>query len=228
MGSRKRIEGNRYGRLIVTEYRGLDVSRKRSLYLCVCDCGNEVVTRSESLRKGLTKSCGCFNLEVQKAFQKENTIHGLSKSRILSIWTHMRARCLNPNETGYSNYGGRGISICERWMDFNNFVSDMQGNYFKHEKTHGTRDTLLDRIDNDGNYEPNNCRWATQKIQSNNTRKQKEFVATNVYTGELHFHNSQTLIAEKLGICSSHINQVLKGKRKTVSGYKFQYMEESV
>lgn len=127
---------------------------------CVCRCGNVKTVRKYSLRNGNIKSCGCFHKEIVSLVR---TTHGMSNTKTYSSWYSMIQRCTNKNNINYAKYGGRGISVCKEWMEsFVNFVSDM-----------GSRPTgkTIDRVDVNGNYEPSNCRWATQAEQNKNKRK---------------------------------------------------------
>lgn len=147
--------GQRYGRLLVTE-RASNKSETdtNARWKCLCDCGRETVQYGQDLKKGKVISCGCWNEE--KRFK-----HGLANTPVHRVWIGMRSRCNNPQSREYVNYGGRGIKVCERWDSFENFVADM-----------GVRPEgySIDRINNDGNYEPSNCRWATTTQQLNNRR----------------------------------------------------------
>lgn len=145
--------GDRFGLLTVTG-RSTIVNRKTKFWECRCDCGNVRWIKKHQLRNGQVKSCGCLRA---KRFLK----HGHARTTEHMIWRHMKHRCSNPHATGYHRYRGRGISVCERWRkSFEDFYADM-----------GPRPSpghTLDRINNDGNYEPSNCRWATKLEQSKN------------------------------------------------------------
>lgn len=153
--------GNKYNRLTVI---GEVEKQSRKRYLkCVCDCGQQTVVRSDKLKSGHTKSCGCLQRErVRDALSKTKT-HGMTNSSEYYIWCGMKSRCFNENNKRYKNYGGRGITVCDRWRDsFENFYEDM-----------GPRPSSIhqiDRINNDGNYEPGNCKWRTPSENCLNRR----------------------------------------------------------
>lgn len=151
------LTGQRFGRLLVI---GLESRNKhRSHWKCQCDCGNEKIAEMGQLHNGHTKSCGCLRKEL-------NTVHGKFNCSEYRSWQAMKSRCENKNTTRYVDYGGRGIKVCERWSkSFENFYIDM-GN--KPSKKHS-----IDRKNNDGNYEPDNCRWATIPEQQRNKRIRK-------------------------------------------------------
>lgn len=129
----------------------------KSYWICTCDCGTVCSIRIDSVKNGHTKSCGCFKKE-----RDSQTKHGKVYTRMYTIWTGMIQRCSNSRSTGYHKYGGRGITVCERWLKFENFYKDM-GDPPKKEYS-------LDRLDNNGNYTPENCRWSSPMEQAQNTR----------------------------------------------------------
>lgn len=161
------LTGQKFERLTVVK-RAKGYIGKGSYWHCKCDCGNEIIVRAQSLKDGQTKSCGCLNKELAiKRFTKHGHAQTEKQHPLYKAWVNMKTRCINPNSTGYEDYGGRGIRICQRWMDsFENFLEDMGE---KPSPMH-----TLDRIDVNGDYCPGNCRWATQTTQSRNQRISKK------------------------------------------------------
>lgn len=159
-GCEKRLQydllGEKFGKLSVIENIGLSKHREM-LWKCKCDCGNETIVNSYSLRKGSTKSCGCL------CFEKRGRELKLKHWKVISMArSNMLTRCYNEKYSLYHRYGGRGITVFEEWInDSTAFYNWSINNGFSENLT-------LDRIDNDGNYEPNNCRWVTMQVQSNN------------------------------------------------------------
>ena len=134
-------------------------------------CGKEFITKTKYIKSGHTKSCGCQNIIGTKT-------HGLKKHPLYNTWIHMRGRCYNIKDKDYRNYGGRGIQICNRWLDINNFIEDMYPSYKK--------GLSLDRVDVNGNYEIDNCRWTTQYVQTQNSRDIKSN-NTSGYRGVVYY-----------------------------------------
>ena len=170
--------GMKFGRATIIghdrdEYNGKWVRR---FMKCKCDCGNEFVTDLQLLISGITQSCGCYHTDVI-------TKHGLYKHRLYRILDGMKKRCYNPNKDNYALYGGRGIEICDEWMDPENGVK----NFYDWAIANGYDDDLtIDRIDNDGNYEPDNCRWVDNATQMRNFSK-------NVYLSFIDRHNGKVV-----------------------------------
>lgn len=151
------LAGQRFGRLVAIRLgEHIYVSgHKRRMWECLCDCGNTVTVISLNLMSGASKSCGCLRID-------RITNHGKTSSPEYKSWSSMIQRCTNPANARYEGYGARGIKICDQWMSFENFYADM-----------GDRPSInhsLDRINNDGNYDPGNCRWATRSEQQRNKR----------------------------------------------------------
>jgi hypothetical protein len=195
---KKRISllGQRFGKLIV-----ISKTDKRLdghiCWLCKCDCGNEKILNGRNLRNGNTTSCGCYrNSEIKKRFITHGESANGKWSNEYNCWHHIKSRCINVNNKNYKHYGGRGITICDEWInDFSSFLKDM-----------GRKPTLkhsIERIDNNKGYCKENCRWATQREQCNNRRDNKKTV----------FDNKEYTISqlgEKLGIRSDRLRWQLK------------------
>ena len=163
----KNLAGLRFGKLTVVKRIG--TMHNKALWLCCCDCGKQKNVTTDKLTRGLVKSCGCLkNIDKIK--------HHKTSTRIYHIWANLKQRCFYKNSISYKRYGMRGITVCQEWKD------DFQA-FYDWAIKNGYNDTLsLDRIDNNGNYEPLNCRWATRKQQARNTRRNRNITIN----GETH------------------------------------------
>lgn len=154
------LTGEKVGRWTVLS-RAENTPQGQARWLCRCECGNEATLKSIVLRRAVSRSCGCLNVEVVKA---RSTKHGHATGGISPTyhsWSGMVARCTSPKHKDFKNYGARGITVCDRWLTFANFLADMG------ERPKGMS---IDREDNDRGYEPGNCRWVTAKEQARNKR----------------------------------------------------------
>lgn len=152
------LTGNTYGRLIVVDFHSSDGRRVK--WNCKCSCGNTCVTMSDNLKNGSTQSCGCLQTEVRKS---KATKHDHYYHPLFGRYKQIRSRCYVNSNKSYLNYGGRGIKVCDRWLEsFDNFLEDMGESF--------SVGSQIDRVDVDGDYEPSNCRWVTPQQNSFNTR----------------------------------------------------------
>lgn len=156
------LTGQKYGKLYVKGLY-LDIPNRKKKWLCVCDCGNETIVSGSNLRNGHTKSClKCGYESTKKAITK----HGQSHTKLFYVWHSMKNRCENPKHKSYEDYGAKGISVCEEWHDSTKF--------FKWALRNGYEEGLeIDRINVNGNYEPNNCRWVNRTQNANNKSNNK-------------------------------------------------------
>ena len=166
------LTGKRFGRLVVLE-RVENSKTGSSRWLCKCDCGETRVHTAGTLNYGVVQSCGCYGKEARA---KSNTTHNKSQTKLYRVWASMRERCFSPLCKGFPYYGGRGISVCDEWnSSFQVFYDWAIGNGY-------CEGLSIDRIDVDGNYCPENCRWVSKNIQANNTQKNVRIE----YNGEVH------------------------------------------
>lgn len=174
MGNKIDVIGERYGRLVVLREVEPYIDgkgHKIRLMECQCDCGNKAIVRLPQLRSGGTQSCGCLHKEIFGDIKRTHGLSGTKTGRLYPLWKSIRYRCNCPSCKSYKNYGGRGIKVCPEWDDFQNFYKWALENGYTQEKLPSGRNKLtIDRIDNDGDYSPDNCRFVTDKVQALNKR----------------------------------------------------------
>jgi hypothetical protein len=159
------LPGDRYGKLVVVREIEPYVAPCGKFYrnfLCSCDCGSKVVVRLGSLRSGHTTSCGCWQRQRTSEASMIHGMHGISE---YAVWCTMIQRCTNPNDSGWHRYGGRGITVCNRWIKFENFLADMGRRPFPKAQ--------IDRVNNSLGYGPDNCQWTTRRENMNNKRNNR-------------------------------------------------------
>lgn len=205
--------GERYARLVVVGRA--PVKNQARHYVCQCDCGKETIVKAEHLRSGNTRSCGCLKREKAAANARGTATHGASGHPLFYTWAAMLARCNNPQHPSYDYYGGRGISVCDEWT-----VNPWSFFAYVGDRPSGLE---LDRINNDGNYEPGNVRWTTRAEQIHNRRqptarpRRKPLSEENVAAIRLlaSTGTSQARIASFYNLTPSYVSQIVNRKRRT-------------
>lgn len=202
MTKRLNLHGMTFGRLVVVDCAGTD-DYGAIRWRCQCSCGNVKDLRGSDLKRGFIKSCGCYNSDVAIA---RNTTHGQSDTRLYKTWQAMWNRVTNPNCEKFHYYGGRGITVCKEWEDFEPF--------YEWSMSHGYAPKLtIDRINPDGNYEPINCRWTTQLVQILNRRTPKTQKLTVEQARAIKADpRKQVVIAKEYGVSASNISSIKCGK----------------
>lgn len=208
--SRDLTKDNPFGRLTVIARDGRN-NRGKVLWLCLCECGNYTSVIGGNLFHGSTRSCGCLKKEWA---QKLNKTHGMGTTPEYRSWAHMKDRCYNKNDQAYKYYGARGITVCPRWKNsFENFITDMG---FRPSASYS-----IDRINNNGDYEQGNCRWATHFVQMANRRTNLWFYA--ISPEGLRFKSKcQSQFARDHGLFGSGISRCISGQQESYKGWQFK------
>lgn len=197
------LVGYTFGRLVVLSRA--EKFRNSLRWECKCECGKVIVVDGGNLRSGHTRSCGCYARERSSETRKTlNPTHGMTNTRFYSIWRSMIKRCCDKSHSHYESYGGRGITIDPMWLkSFESFYDDMYDSYQYHASKNGEKKTSIDRIDNNGNYEKENCKWSTPKEQMRNRRN-----STHIpFCGEI---LTAAEIGERYGLSPELIRQRFK------------------
>lgn len=221
-------KGDKFGKLIVLEKTNKRLNRN-IIYKCKCNCGNIIETTASRLTHGFIKSCGCYQKERASKCNKK---HGMSNTKLFMVWQDMIKRCTKQNHHAYKDYGGRGIKVCNEWLD--DFM-----NFYNWAITNGYQEKLtIDRINNDGNYEPDNCRWVTMEIQCKNRRKAdisfsknpkaKKIIKLDLLGNYICTYDciKSAMIDNNINLLSSSISACCKGKAESAYGYKWKYYKD--
>jgi hypothetical protein len=181
-------------------------------FVCQCKCGNISTVLANDLRRGKSTQCrSCIST------------HNLSTTMFYRVWLNMRQRCRNKKAQAYHNYGGRGITVCERWDSFENFQADMYESYLAHRKEIKNKQTTLDRVNNEKGYSKDNCTWATRTEQAINTRRTRPFRVVTP-NGAISVEVGIKRFCEDHGLARSGVYKCLQGKLKTHKGWRFCYV----
>lgn len=172
MGKAKDMTGKKEGRLQVLK-RAENDKYGNAMWLCLCDCGNKAIVKGQHLRSGKTKSCGCYHKDKLRSLKLE---HGYSCTPLYKCWHAMKSRCINVKHESFNDYGGRGIKVCDEWLEPTSFIEWALDNEYRESLT-------IERIDVNGDYTPENCTWVTRVEQNKNTRRNiKQIIQGEEYT----------------------------------------------
>lgn len=212
----KDLSGKTFGMLYVVDYAG------KGKWHCRCSCGGTKTVKTNHLKCGSVISCGCIGTTHQGL---SNRTHGESKTRLFHLWCSMKSRCFNKTATEFEHYGGRGISVCDEWKD--SFVAFRDWAYQNgYDPDLPSKECTLDRIDVNGNYTPDNCRWVSMSEQLKNKRPNKYFKPVEMLDEHGAVVSTYKTIAEaarELGICASSISNVCNGKQAMAKGHLFRF-----